>query len=91
MPDITQYIQLGGQVVVVVLFLNYLTKRDNKWTDSLKASSDSNVVLAKALQRLTDVVERNSSVSVKNTDKIEENVVATDKNTAVIKETNVKN
>ncbi len=79
------YAQLGGTVVVVVLFLNYLTKRDNKWTDSLKYNSQANITLAKALQRLTDIVEKNSNVNIVNTDKIKENTEAAVDNTEAIK------
>lgn len=76
--------QLGGTVFTVVMFLWYLSKRDDKWTDSLKNSSDSNVLLARALQRLTDRIEVNSNVNIQNTTKIDENVVAVKKNTEVI-------
>lgn len=89
--NIQEISQLGGTVITVLLFLNYLIKRDNKLGDSLKASADSDVILAKALQRLTDMVERNSSLSAINTNKIDENVVATDENTKAIKETNGNN
>lgn len=80
MIDIVPYAQLGGTVVTVVLFLNYLAKRDNKWTDSLKASSDANVVLARALQRLTDRIEINVPAVSKNTDAVQENTEAIKKN-----------
>lgn len=86
MPDLTTYAQLGGTVVTVLLFLNYLTKRDNKWTDSLKDNVQANILLAKALQRLTDMVERNSSMSIANTSKIIENVSAVKENTESVKE-----
>lgn len=79
MIDLTQYAQLGGIVVTVVLFLRYLTTRDNKWTDSLKASSDSNVILARALQRLTDTVIKNTSV-------VEENIPVVSKNTGAVQD-----
>lgn len=79
--DIKTLSQLGGTVIVVLLFLNYLTKRDNKWTDSLKNNSEANVMLAKALQKLTDRIEMNSSVNIQNTTKIDENVSAVKKNT----------
>lgn len=88
MPDLTTYAQLGGTVVTVLLFLNYLTKRDNKWTDSLKDNVQANILLAKALQRLTDMVERNSTTSTANTSKISENVSAVKENTdAAVKNT----
>lgn len=73
LPDITQYVQLGGQVVVVVLFLRYLSKRDTEWISSHKANADSSVVLARALQKLTDTIEINIPAVSKNTGAVEDN------------------
>lgn len=70
---VKDFAQLGGTVVTVLLFLNYLTKRDDKWTDSLKASSDSNVKLARALQKLTDTILKNTPAVSKNTGAVKEN------------------
>lgn len=82
---IKDFAQLGGTVVTVVLFLRYLTTRDNKWSDLLKSNSDSNVALAKALQKLTDKIEANSNVNMRNTSKINENLTAVKDNTESIK------
>jgi hypothetical protein len=82
--------QLGGTIVTVLLFLNYLTKRDNKWTDSLKANSNSNVVLAKALQKLTDKVEINITSLSKNSPILEKNTKAVSGLKDVIKNGNGK-
>lgn len=93
MPNITEYVQLGGQVVVVVLFLNYLAKRDSVWSKSLEANSKSNILLAKALQKLTDVVYQNTSAVkeniptvTKNTVAVKENIPTVIKNTVAVKE-----
>lgn len=87
----TQAAQLGGTVFVVIVFLWYLSKRDvqahardESQTLVLEKVATSNIVFAKALQKLTDVIESNSNINVKNTTKISENTTAVDKNTAVV-------
>lgn len=97
MNDLTTYAQLGGTVVTVILFLNYLNKKDNKWTDWLKDSSKSNIELAKALQKLTVVVENNSTIlnntfynRTANTEAVKENTEVIDKGTKTVIEA-VKN
>lgn len=84
--------QLGGTVFTVVAFLWYLGKRDtiftnlvNKGYDAQIETSKSSTVLAVALQKLTDKIEKNSNMSITNTDKLEENIGATTKNTEAIK------
>lgn len=86
----TQAAQLGGTVFTVVAFLWYLSRRDNHWTDSLKDNSIANLELAKALQKLTDIIENNSIINRQNTGAVQDNTVATDKSTAETKITNGK-
>lgn len=74
MPDVTQYVQLGGQVVVVVLFLNYLSKRDDK--------------LGNALDRLREVILQNTVAVRENKPVVSDNTHAVKKNTDTIKKTN---
>lgn len=87
-PNIAEYVQLGGQVVVVVLFLNYLSKKDKDWSSSLKANSDANILLALALQRLTDAVLRNTITVKENVPAVSDNTDAVKKNTEIVKKTN---
>lgn len=75
---ITTASQLGGTVFVTVAFLWYLLKTSDK-------QIQAQITLARALQKLTDMVERNSLVATVNTSKIGENVVAVKVNTEVIK------
>lgn len=85
---IKDFAQLGGTVVTVVLFLNYLTKRDSKWTDSLKENSQANVVLARALQKLTDTVVRNTLATRESVPTVSENTSAINENTSAVKVSN---
>lgn len=80
----TQAAQLGGTVFTVVAFLWYLTGRDNHWASSLTSNAEANIKLARALQQLTDRIDRNSTVNLSNTAKIDENLRAVSDNTAVI-------
>lgn len=94
--------QLGGTVFTVVAFLWYLTRllkvqsfRDNQSVIALKEQARSNIVLAKALQRMSDIVGLNTIESNKNTASIvksksssDKNTDAIDKNTDVIKNGN---
>lgn len=77
--------QLGGTVFTVVAFLWYLSKRDKDSHESNTRQIEANVLLAKALQRLTDKIEANSSMNVDNTAKIKESVDAVEENTESIK------
>ena len=79
--------QLGGTVFTVVAFLWYLTKllkvqeiRDKEAVMATNKQSKSNIILAKSLQELTDIIDKNKSAIDKNT-----NIV--NKNTNVIKKT----
>lgn len=86
MLDITTLSQLGGTIVTVLLFLGYLRERDVKWAESLKGSADSNVLLAVALQRLTDRIIANSTANTINTQVIDRNVNAVRENTQTVRE-----
>jgi hypothetical protein len=62
-----QSAQLGGTVFVTLAFLYYLTKRDKEWTTLLSKEMDSQIKLSRSLQKLTDIIKRNTSAVVKNT------------------------
>lgn len=51
--------QLGGTVFTVVAFLYYLSKYQDK-------QIEANIKLAIALENLTDIIYKNSSVNIKN-------------------------
>lgn len=73
-----QAAQLGGTVFTTIAFLWYLLKTSDKQVQA-------QITLARALQRLTDIVERNSSAATVNTSKIGENVNALKENTETVK------
>lgn len=86
-----QAAQLGGTVFTVVLFLWYLVKRDVQLTNVIddgtqarKENAEANLRLARALQKLTDVIEKNSNVNVAIKGKLDENITAVKENTTVI-------
>lgn len=86
----TQASQLGGTVFTVVAFLWYLTKllhtqtiRDKESITVINKQSKSNIILAQALQRLSDIINESTETVAKNTKTV-------DKNTDVIKSTNGK-
>ena len=62
-----QSAQLGGTVFVTLAFLYYLTKRDKEWTTLLSKEMDSQIKLSKSLQKLTDIIKKNTITVVKNT------------------------
>lgn len=83
-----QAAQLGGTVFTTVAFLWYLLKTTDK-------QIESQVALAKALQRLSDIVERNTEENSRgsvnrseNTVAVKENTGVIDKNTEVVSNTN---
>lgn len=92
-----QAAQLGGTVFVTVAFLWYLTKRDAEAAILSKTQADSNLILARALQKLSDIVSRNTvavgtavTTRKKNTKAIDDNTTVVDKNTEEIKNGNGK-
>lgn len=87
--------QLGGTVFTVVAFLAFLTRilnsqetsqrhRDKEAVNASNRRAKSDIVLAKSLQQLTDMVEVNNAASNKNTLSVKTAKVAIDKNTDVI-------
>jgi cell division protein FtsX len=85
---ITQASQLGGTVFTVVAFLWYLVRTSDK-------QIESQVNLAQSLQKLTDVIERNTIESnkstitgIENTQAVKGNTEVIDKNTEIITKTN---
>lgn len=86
MPDtiFTTAAQLGGTVFTVVMFLWYLSKRDKALNASVSKNSESNIILATSLQKLTDIVEVNTVTLNRSVDTIERNKVSLDKNTDVV-------
>lgn len=87
--------QLGGTVFTVVAFLTFLTKilksqensqrvRDEEAVLASNRRAKSDIVLARSLQKLTDMVVINTNESHKNTKTLGRSKVAIDKNTEVI-------
>lgn len=81
-----EFAQLGGTVVTVVLFLRYLSRRDGEWITSLKENHTSNILLARALQQLTDTIVKNTSAVEHNKRAVEKNEPAVAENTGAVEE-----
>ena len=81
---LSQAAQLGGTVFTVVIFVRYITTRDKEANESSIRQTKSNLILGRALQKLTDMVEINTGESHKNTVSIGKSKSAIDKNTDVI-------
>jgi hypothetical protein len=77
--------QLGGTVFTVVVFLWYLSKRDDKNDKNNIRQSEGNILLATALQGLRDVIIRNTTAVGQSIPTQEENTGAIKKNTDTIK------
>lgn len=91
---LTEAASLGGTVFTVVAFLWYLTKllntqtiRDKESIIAINKQVESNIVLAKALQRLSDIVNKNTESSVKTKISVDKNSKIVGENTDVIKKT----
>lgn len=87
----TQAAQLGGTVFTVVAFLWFLSKlnanqvtRDKDAVIATNRQSDSNIDLARALERLSMIITSNTAVNLKNTEVIKENLSAVKDNTEVV-------
>lgn len=92
---LTQAAQLGGTVFTVVAFLWFLSKlltdqnerqsiRDREAIVASNRESDTRVILAKALEKLSGRLISNTITNTENTEVIKENVVAVIDNTKAV-------
>jgi len=81
-------VQLGSTVFITIAFIWYLVKRDDTVTKVMIDSGKERIVLARALQKLTDAVDRSVIEVRKNTPATEDLTDAVGENTDTIKKTN---
>lgn len=73
--------QLGTGVFTTIAFLWYLERNSKQQTKISEKRIDADIILAKALQRLTDMVERSLDKSSENTSQLGKNETALKDNT----------
>jgi len=76
--------QLGGSIFITVIFLRYLAKRDRDLALSATRAMKAQIILAKALQQLTDVVNESNTIIDRNKRAVQDNTVTINKYTEVV-------
>ena len=82
MIDIPNIVQLGGQVVIVFIFLAYLRHKDkiikeaqSEFIKYIKDHSDNGNLISTRIQKFTDVIEELKNLIKEQTIRIQEQTV----------------